>query len=704
MIIQSALEQIKAHEPLWDKWVITGEIVQDGTDTMTFIVKDSTGSDPVERMVKCLYAKDEEIRDILHQWTDLARQKPHRFLVDYFDYTDFPIFEEGKLRCFFCLILTKRLQPLEIFLKQNSVRRQNLFQSIAVSIGSGLNHIHEYGRIHGAVEPQNVLVDTGSQQPVYLLDPVGFYQGTRSIVWSAPENRKNHAQSYQTDIYTYGVFLYYLLSNGELPPINSTVPEFPEPPCDDDFTKRVVCKCTKADPEMRYKSMDQVLYELVNKKEAPDNSHGKSEEKSSSLQVKTSLAPVMSVFKKHSWLKWAIAGTAALLVVGIVLGTFMTNLQQAKKAEALTNAVYFNDGVKAMDKEDYLAAAAAFRKVSEGDEKYSQAQQNAKDADNAFVKSAIEKTDNLLKNNQHIEAIHILDEALEVMPENQELSDRKTICVNGLKKYAGEVVAESDALSKDGKHYEALENIRKIPYRLEADRLLDNVLSKAMARYFPAYRQELNAKVKSFDNSSQKICNEMRQEMDNAKYFFCNKESGAAKEDEYPQLEKEYNSMRETMNKRFPIEMTEDFLTSYMKNTYKMEYSKKDSSIVDCENNIYSISDHTIYAVGGHTFYYKGTVSGAFPVKGDTPYSRFAGTIVLGPESSRGTITFGLTNDIVTIEKVAQEIEFRTNSGTSAIPFDVDLENYKYLIIKRTDTSGTTFPKYVYFVDAYLYQ
>lgn len=704
MIIKSALEQIKAHEPLWDKWVMTGETVQDEPDTMTFIVRDSTGSEPVERMVKCLYAKDETIRDALCQKTALARQNPYRFLVDYLDYTNIPIFEEGELKGFFCLILTKRLQLLEEFLKQNPVKRQVIFQSVAVSIGSGLNHIHECGMIHGAVEPQNILVDTESQQSVFLLDPVGFIQGTRSAVWTPPEVRRNHIYSCQSDIYTYGVFLYYLLNNGEMPPIDYTVPEFPEPPCDDDFTKKVVCKCTKVDPEARYKSMNQVLHALVDKTEVSDNTYDNPEETQSTVNVQTSLAPVKSLFQKHRWLKWATVGVAVLIIGGIALGTVITTQQQKRKEEAKTNAAVFQSGVEAMDKEDYLAAVKAFRKVSEGDEKYSQAQQNEQKAINAYVRSVIEKADKYQTDNQHIEAIHMLDEAMEVLPENQELSDRKTECVNGLKKYTVEVVAKSDALSKDGKNYEALENIRKVPYRLEADKLSNSVLSKAMTRYFPVYRQELSEKVKTFDNSSQETCNEMRLEMENAKYYFCNKESGIAKENEYPQLDKEYNAMKEMMNKRFPIELTKDFMTSYMKKSYKMEYYKMDSSIVDCENHIYSTSDHTIYAVGGHTFYDNGTVSGVFPIKGDTAYSRFAGTIVLGPESSRGTITFGLTNDTVTIEKVATEIEYRTNSGTASIPFDVDLENYKYLIIKRIDTSGTTFPTYVYFVDAFLYQ
>lgn len=82
--------------------------------------------------------------------------------------------------------------------------------------------------------------------------------------YAAPEQRKKKITNEKTDIFSLGVTLYKLVIGGEvedntkLPPIREIDPSLPE------GLEHILEKCLKVNPEERYNSADELLYDLQN--------------------------------------------------------------------------------------------------------------------------------------------------------------------------------------------------------------------------------------------------------------------------------------------------------------------------------------------------------------------------------------------------------------------------------------------------------
>jgi len=170
-----------------------------------------------------------------------------------------------------------------LIIQGDSRVRKNRFD-ILIQVGRGLNYIHRQGLIHRDFCPKNILYDShnvtkiidfgltipAASRPTSIVD----LSGTASYM--APEQIKRLKLDERTDIYAFGVTAFEILTGRrpfphssdrerrlqyhlnveplKLRELDATLPE---------GLQEVIARCIEKKPELRYKSMDEVMRELI---------------------------------------------------------------------------------------------------------------------------------------------------------------------------------------------------------------------------------------------------------------------------------------------------------------------------------------------------------------------------------------------------------------------------------------------------------
>lgn len=155
--------------------------------------------------------------------------------------------------------------------------------SIAMMTLRGIEHAHDRGIIHRDIKPQNILLDTNGRVKITDFGIAKALSETRmtetnqvigSVQYISPEQAKGHNTDERTDIYSFGVMLFELLT-GHLPyeaetAVSVALKHISEPfPNISDYRdipvglKNIVMKCTEKEPLNRYRHADDVLSALV---------------------------------------------------------------------------------------------------------------------------------------------------------------------------------------------------------------------------------------------------------------------------------------------------------------------------------------------------------------------------------------------------------------------------------------------------------
>ncbi|WP_026858441.1 Stk1 family PASTA domain-containing Ser/Thr kinase [Jeotgalicoccus psychrophilus] len=155
--------------------------------------------------------------------------------------------------------------------------------SIAMMTLRGIEHAHDRGIIHRDIKPQNILLDTNGRVKITDFGIAKALSETRmtetnqvigSVQYISPEQAKGHNTDERTDIYSFGVMLFELLT-GRLPyeaetAVSVALKHISEPFPDISRyrdipvgLKNIVMKCTEKEPLNRYRHADDVLSALV---------------------------------------------------------------------------------------------------------------------------------------------------------------------------------------------------------------------------------------------------------------------------------------------------------------------------------------------------------------------------------------------------------------------------------------------------------
>ena len=197
------------------------------------------------------------------------------------------LYINGTFEGYYYLIRMELLQNVFDLMGNNKFNySESNVRKLAVEIGQGLRAAHTHGIIHRDIKPDNMFV---SKSGIYKLGDFNIskkavstrtYAGTQ--YYMAPEiyrAKANVDSSYttQADIYSFGLCLYQMMNDGQLPFEDTLDPDtaydkrmtervtFPRPHNASPDFARIILKACAFDANARYKSIDDMLAELGGK-------------------------------------------------------------------------------------------------------------------------------------------------------------------------------------------------------------------------------------------------------------------------------------------------------------------------------------------------------------------------------------------------------------------------------------------------------
>jgi len=158
-------------------------------------------------------------------------------------------------------------ENIQTLLHQSTLAVEHVL-TLARQICGALAYSHDQGMVHRDVKPGNILIDHNGKAKVTdfgLVKVMGSNLFETKIGFGtpgyyAPEIEKNGTTDERSDIYSFGVLLYEMLTS-ELPvglwePVSMLKPEL------DERFDQIVGRCLKRRPEDRYQSMHDVKMDL----------------------------------------------------------------------------------------------------------------------------------------------------------------------------------------------------------------------------------------------------------------------------------------------------------------------------------------------------------------------------------------------------------------------------------------------------------
>lgn len=300
IIEQRIKPQIK--QPLWESWYIK-EKIGSGSFSVVYRIEAQRpgGLDVSALKVEAITTDGQLFTDSGRKTTFLNNRKQMAIneaqimkklrdcpnIVRYEEEHMQELYINGTFEGYYYLIRMELLQNVFDLMRNNKFNySESNVRKLAVEIGQGLRAAHTHGIIHRDIKPDNMFV---SKSGIYKLGDFNIskkavstrtYAGTQ--YYMAPEiyrAKANVDSSYttQADIYSFGLCLYQMMNDGQLPFEDTLDPDtaydkrmtervsFPRPRNASQDFARIILKACAFDANARYKSIDDMLAELGGK-------------------------------------------------------------------------------------------------------------------------------------------------------------------------------------------------------------------------------------------------------------------------------------------------------------------------------------------------------------------------------------------------------------------------------------------------------
>jgi len=249
-----------------------------GGMTDLYVCSDAQGKRVVVRYVRDQYRKDKNIIRSFKKGTEHLKSFSHPSIIR--------IIEDGCIKgAPYMVIEYHEAENLrECILHQNHALRENSL-TLLRELASALCYVHNQGFLHMDLKPENILITKAPDLILIDFDLSIPHKGSRPVklkvlpgtpTYLAPETLRNHLVDEVSEVFTFGVVAYELLSNHKPFEANS-VTEYKRAVADmkikayplhehrNNISKPIediVLTCLNKNPQTRYPSMALVMRDL----------------------------------------------------------------------------------------------------------------------------------------------------------------------------------------------------------------------------------------------------------------------------------------------------------------------------------------------------------------------------------------------------------------------------------------------------------
>jgi len=285
--LSNIISRVKSYEPLWNGWGCTGELLGSGGSGCVLLLS----RNEERSVVKVICIDNDPVKyDMVKNEIETMLSLSGDYLVECLDYRIEQVFNSrGECSGFDFLIHMHVYVPLSDYLKEEEYDPVELCKQLASDIGLALGKLHSKGVLHRDIKPENIFIDTNQKQMRFRLGDFGVSKqlsdlsgltATGTTEYMAPESFHDFEYDYRTDIYNFGMTLYYILNDLHFPRFSNNSSSgdiltdsirrlngerIPPPMFGDEALQRVVLKCCEPKPKDRYQDVSEMLNELFDK-------------------------------------------------------------------------------------------------------------------------------------------------------------------------------------------------------------------------------------------------------------------------------------------------------------------------------------------------------------------------------------------------------------------------------------------------------
>jgi serine/threonine protein kinase/Flp pilus assembly protein TadD len=233
---------------------------------------------------------------------------------------------------------------------------------IVIQIAEGLGAAHRKGIVHRDIKSQNIMIKGDGKVKIMdfglailkgasRLTQAGSTLGTTAYM--SPEQTRGAELDHRTDIFSFGVVLYELLTahlpfNGEHQAaiVYSVVYENPQPLAhfNDKVTpelERIVNKALSKDKDERYRHVDDMLADLRRERKNLEYTQAGYIKSSTSGQVGYEKIPEIKIWQRNKIVKIIIPAIVVLIIISvfIFLNPFKSSVNEEQSAGTLKNSL-----------------------------------------------------------------------------------------------------------------------------------------------------------------------------------------------------------------------------------------------------------------------------------------------------------------------------------------------------------------------------